>query len=288
MSINTLRDVGLTVAGFAIGTLATTLLLKKHFETKAEESIRELRVIHQKKRQEFDKVLSEKDSEIEQLTISRKLLADKLLEASKNIEIEDDHGYGTDFPTSTIEDDLEEEKRKKDPDPNDASHWSEEEGYNKFRNEELRKFREKPSLSEVVDYYKYGSENKKSESVDEKESQSINESEVDQMPAEDNYMEEEAYNESLQPKTDEAYVISEQEYIEDRPEYSKIPIEYYTEEEVLVDDGGEIIDDVDKIVGKGTLEKFGYKTGSEDVVFARNEMMGADFEIERIHGSIGD
>lgn len=73
------------------------------------------------------------------------------------------------------------------------------------------------------------------------------------------------------------YVISPEEY-GDIEEYDCIELTYY-EDGVLTDDGDEIIDDVDAIVGEGSLETFG--DYEDDSVHVRNDRLKCDYEILR-------
>ena len=77
--------------------------------------------------------------------------------------------------------------------------------------------------------------------------------------------------------TERPYVISPEEY-GDIEEYDCIELTYY-EDGVLTDDGDEIIDDVDAIVGEGSLETFG--DYEDDSVHVRNDRLKCDYEILR-------
>jgi len=75
------------------------------------------------------------------------------------------------------------------------------------------------------------------------------------------------------------YVISFQEFMDEREEFEKISIEYYEGDNTLADDRDQIIVDVDGTVGVRNLSRFGQGSQDPTIVYVRNESLGADFEI---------
>lgn len=71
------------------------------------------------------------------------------------------------------------------------------------------------------------------------------------------------------------YVISPYDFGE-LDEYRKIDLTYYADG-ILEDDDGEIITDIDELIGEGSLNTFGEY--EDDAVFVRNERLQTDFEI---------
>ena len=71
------------------------------------------------------------------------------------------------------------------------------------------------------------------------------------------------------------YVISPDEFGE-FDDYEKISLTYYSDK-VLTDDNDDIIEDVDAVVGIGSLDHFGEY--EEDSVFVRNDQRMCDYEI---------
>lgn len=71
------------------------------------------------------------------------------------------------------------------------------------------------------------------------------------------------------------YVISPDEFGE-FDDYEKISLTYYSDK-VLTDDNDDIIEDVDEVVGIGSLDHFGEY--EEDSVFVRNDQRMCDYEI---------
>ena len=76
-------------------------------------------------------------------------------------------------------------------------------------------------------------------------------------------------------KRDDIYVISPDEFSE-FSDYATKSLTYY-EDGILVDDDDNIIEDVNNLVGEGSLETFGQY--EDDSVFVRNETLKTDFEI---------
>ena len=71
------------------------------------------------------------------------------------------------------------------------------------------------------------------------------------------------------------YVISPDEFGEFE-DYDTISLTYYADQ-VLVDDGGDKIEDVDDVVGMESLTRFGEY--EDDSVFVRNDRLRCDYEI---------
>lgn len=93
------------------------------------------------------------------------------------------------------------------------------------------------------------------------------------------------YAKSESSDHDKPYVISQAEFDNDHPNYDKLSITYYEADDTLADEQEEIIDDPDTIVGEDTLKSFGKGSDDEDIVYARNDQLGIDYEISRVHGS---
>lgn len=76
---------------------------------------------------------------------------------------------------------------------------------------------------------------------------------------------------------DKPYVISPEEF-DDYEDYNKVVLTYYADQ-VLADDYGNIISDVENAVGHASLKTFGQY--EEDTVFVRNDARRTDYEITR-------
>ena len=76
---------------------------------------------------------------------------------------------------------------------------------------------------------------------------------------------------------DKPYVISPEEF-DDYEDYNKVVLTYYADQ-VLADDYGNIVSDVENAVGHASLKTFGQY--EEDTVFVRNDARRTDYEITR-------
>lgn len=123
-----------------------------------------------------------------------------------------------------------------------------------------------------------------SEEEEEEEPHQINWNELEDLDGEDEeigeyanltnlYSSEKGGAEKVEVK--KPYVISPYDYGEEDG-YSQISLTYYADG-TLEDDAGEIVTDVDELIGKKSLTTFGEY--EDDSVFVRNERLRTDFEI---------
>lgn len=78
------------------------------------------------------------------------------------------------------------------------------------------------------------------------------------------------------------FVISRAKYSWDEEEgddYDKITVTYYPHYRVVLDDGNEVMDDVNNVLGWRNLSRFGDESEDADVVYVRNRRMMTDFEV---------
>lgn len=78
---------------------------------------------------------------------------------------------------------------------------------------------------------------------------------------------------------DHPYVISFAEFQEDETHYDKISIEYFEADNTLADDRDQIIPDVDEMIGRRNLSRFGQGSEDPNIVYIRNERIHVDFEV---------
>lgn len=78
---------------------------------------------------------------------------------------------------------------------------------------------------------------------------------------------------------EEIHIISEHKFFNDDDEYEKITITYFQGDDTLCDEREVIIPDIDKVVGRKNLSKFGYQSNNEKVVYIRNTWVETDFEV---------
>jgi hypothetical protein len=79
---------------------------------------------------------------------------------------------------------------------------------------------------------------------------------------------------------DEPYIISEEEFSAGFNEFEQGQLTYYAGDDTLVDDKDSEIPYPDPIIGVNSLARFGHGSGSDRIVFVRNERLNMDFEIE--------
>lgn len=88
------------------------------------------------------------------------------------------------------------------------------------------------------------------------------------------------------PKDDEVvYQIDAEDFFTDCADYDKISLQYYTEDHVFVDDQCEPIDDLMRTIG---IVDWPEKDMEEDLIYIRNDSLGADFEISKVYASYGE
>lgn len=134
--------------------------------------------------------------------------------------------------------------------------------------------------------------NEKTEESDE-ESRIMTLDELEQKRAElrevakqyDDIIEENKYTKVLEKggsnmKDDEPYVISPLKFAEEDEDYEVVSLTYHADN-ILVDDMGELIEDVEGTVGTEFPEHFGEYTEDPDTVYVRNERLMVDYEIQR-------
>lgn len=81
------------------------------------------------------------------------------------------------------------------------------------------------------------------------------------------------------------YVITEEEYRIDRPDFEKLSISYYQGDDTMADENDAYIPDPDGTVGLENLQFFGLASMDERLLHIRNERVEADFEVALNDGS---
>jgi hypothetical protein len=79
------------------------------------------------------------------------------------------------------------------------------------------------------------------------------------------------------------YIIHQHEFhAQERVGFSQSALTYYAEDGILTDEDESVIDNVDTIVGRANLQKFGHGSDDIDVVFIRNEVLEIEYEVCRL------
>jgi hypothetical protein len=84
---------------------------------------------------------------------------------------------------------------------------------------------------------------------------------------------------------DAPYIIRQDEFLENDTGYEQLCLTYYVEDDTLAEQDDSIVDDVERMVGKANLDRFGGVSNDDNIVYVRNERMRAEYEVVRHHGS---
>jgi len=88
--------------------------------------------------------------------------------------------------------------------------------------------------------------------------------------------------------TENPYIVSLEEFMEERQDLDKITLTYYEGDDVLTDDRDVAILDYEKNIGNDALSKFGHLSKDPNVVYVRNEKLEIDYEILKDHRSFSE
>lgn len=77
------------------------------------------------------------------------------------------------------------------------------------------------------------------------------------------------------------YVLHRDEFLTAEPGYAQLTLTYYSADGVLVDEADRAIDDheIDRVVGRKNLSRFGMGSGDKRIVYIRNPRLEADYEV---------
>lgn len=85
---------------------------------------------------------------------------------------------------------------------------------------------------------------------------------------------------------DRPYILHQNEFTEKEAEgFSQVTYTYYIGDEVLTDEGEDIVENPDVVVGTFNLDRFGHGADDFDVLYVRNQRLSMEFEICRVHES---
>lgn len=95
----------------------------------------------------------------------------------------------------------------------------------------------------------------------------------------------EAQEMNKEAETKKPRIITAESFDNDYPHFDKVQLEYYAENDCLVDsESNEEIFDEQRAVGD-CLDKFNFRTNDEEVIFVRNFSFGTDYEISKLWSS---
>jgi hypothetical protein len=81
------------------------------------------------------------------------------------------------------------------------------------------------------------------------------------------------------------HVIDQETFINNESGWEQSTLTWYVVDEVLADDSDKIVDDVEGIVGRSNLDRFGEGSSDNNIVHVRNPRLNLEFEIVRHNGS---
>lgn len=125
-----------------------------------------------------------------------------------------------------------------------------------------------------------------------------NANKIPTIPVEENEEEDDPDISELEREADDAenynipdpYMISLPEFYNGGPEYDKITIDWYMEDDVWMDEREQPIPDISTYIGMDAKNLFNIGTSDDDpdIRFVRNERYQSDYEIVRHHRSYSD
>lgn len=93
--------------------------------------------------------------------------------------------------------------------------------------------------------------------------------------------EEEVLNVFEASKDGTPYIITWEQFSEEKDNYEKVNLDYYADDNTLADTNDAPIPDVVSLIGLDALDNFGNGSHEENVVYVRNDKLALDFEILR-------
>lgn len=80
---------------------------------------------------------------------------------------------------------------------------------------------------------------------------------------------------------DKPYIISDDEWFSNLTNYDQITLTYFADDQILISDDKQVIRNVEEIVGETNLHRFGVQSDNPDIVYVRNELLKADYEVTK-------
>jgi hypothetical protein len=94
--------------------------------------------------------------------------------------------------------------------------------------------------------------------------------------------EEERMNQSPNQYVPVPEIITVQSFVDEYPDHEKTTLNYYSVDEVLVDENDSPIEDVEVVIGDEALNSFGIFGAEENLVYVRNIAFGIDYEVVKL------
>ena len=81
------------------------------------------------------------------------------------------------------------------------------------------------------------------------------------------------------PKEDEPYIISEEEFSDPTPMYDKVTLDYYINDDILIDVMSHEVANVNETIGENHIQMIVNGEIEEDYLYIRNDIKGIDYEV---------
>lgn len=96
------------------------------------------------------------------------------------------------------------------------------------------------------------------------------------------------WREAMTPRENLAYVITDNQYANDCLTYNKVELTYYCQDEVWLDEGGDIIEISTAYIPEDHDDLFGCESGDVDLLYTRNDNLKTDVEVRRMWARYSD
>jgi len=85
------------------------------------------------------------------------------------------------------------------------------------------------------------------------------------------------------PDHEGPHIIPIEQFVSNDLEHYQPTWIFYSQDDILVDESGDVIENRDDFIGRGSLECFGQGSNNIDLVYIRNTDLERDYEIKRVH-----
>jgi len=79
--------------------------------------------------------------------------------------------------------------------------------------------------------------------------------------------------------TTRPYLLRKDEFLDNESGLEQTTLTYFKGDDILCDEADNIVEDVDRVVGKANLDRFGELSEDDNVVYVRNEKLRVEYEI---------
>lgn len=94
-----------------------------------------------------------------------------------------------------------------------------------------------------------------------------------------------SWAEAMIERPEKSYVITTDEYVEDRLDYDNLDLTYFHYDNTVCDENEEIVPDISSLVIPNFKELFGCGSQDPDIVYFRNNKRGCDIQLTRLWDS---